>query len=104
MASLGERIKALEQTVKEADAKLQSLLLELPNLPDPSVPAGTTEEENVEVRRWGTPRRFDFEPKPHEDVGEKLGLLDIERATKIAKEKLSFRAGREILARFFATL
>jgi seryl-tRNA synthetase len=90
---LGERIKALEQTVKEADAKLQSLLLELPNLPDPSVPAGTTEEENVEVRRWGTPRRFDFEPKPHEVLGVELGVLDFERAARLAKSRFTVMWG-----------
>jgi seryl-tRNA synthetase len=90
---LGERIKALEQTVKEADAKLQSLLLELPNLPDPSVPAGTTEEDNVEVRRWGTPRRLDFEPKPHEVLGVELGLLDFERAARLAKSRFTVMWG-----------
>jgi seryl-tRNA synthetase len=90
---LGERIKAFEQTVKEADAKLQSLLLELPNLPDPSVPAGTTEEENVEVRRWGTPRRLDFEPKPHEVLGVELGVLDFERAARIAKSRFTVMWG-----------
>ena len=70
---IGERIKALDAQVKDADARLEALLVELPNLPHPSVPAGTTEDENVEVRRWGAPRRFEFEPKPHEVLGVELG-------------------------------
>src|SRR5262245_11288525 len=90
---VGERIKALDQQVKDADAKLEALLLELPNLPDPSVPAGVTEEENVEIRRWGTPRRFEFEPKPHEVLGVDLGVLDFERAVRLAKSRFTVMWG-----------
>ena len=84
-----DRIKSLDVQVKEADGKVRELLVEIPNLPHPSVPPGTTDADNVEVRKWGSPRIFSFEPKPHEDVGEKLGLLDIERATKIAKSRFA---------------
>src|SRR5947208_5805705 len=90
---IGERIKALDAQVKAADARLEALLVELPNLPHPSVPAGTTEDENVEVRRWGAPRRFEFEPKPHEVLGVELGLLDFERAARLAKSRFTVMWG-----------
>jgi seryl-tRNA synthetase len=90
---IGERIKTLDQRVKDADARLHVLLLELPNLPDASVPAGTTEDENVEVRRWGTPRRFEFEPRPHEVLGVDLGVLDFERAARLAKSRFTVMWG-----------
>jgi seryl-tRNA synthetase len=80
---LGERIKALDGLVREADAALEDLLLELPNPPHPTVPVGAA-EANREIRRWGEPRRFAFEPRPHDAVGEALGIMDFERASKIA--------------------
>ena len=89
MREVGDRIKALDADVKQADADLEKVLLQIPNLPAPSVPAGTSEEQNVEVRRWGTPRDFDFAPRPHEELGEALGLLDLERAVKIAKSRFA---------------
>ncbi|MEK7386119.1 MAG: serine--tRNA ligase, partial [candidate division NC10 bacterium] len=84
-----DAIKAVDVEVKQADADLEKVLLQIPNLPDPSVPAGTSEEQNVEVRRWGTPRDFDFVPRPHEELGEALGLLDLARAVKIAKSRFA---------------
>jgi seryl-tRNA synthetase len=84
---LGERIKTLDSEVREAEAALESLLLELPNPPHPTVPVGATAEANVEIRRWGEPRRFSFEPRPHFDVGETLGIMDFERASKIATSR-----------------
>src|SRR5713226_3596434 len=93
MREVGERIKTLDARVKETDAELELLLLQLPNVLHPSVPPGLTEEENVEVRRWGTPRAFSFPPKPHEEVGEKLGLLDLERAVKLAKSRFAVMWG-----------
>jgi seryl-tRNA synthetase len=90
---LAERIKALDAQVRQADARLQTLLVELPNLPDPSVPAGATEEENIEVRRWGSPRQFDFDPKPHEVLGVELGVLDFERAARLAKSRFTVMWG-----------
>jgi seryl-tRNA synthetase len=93
MREAGERIKTLDARVKETDAELELLLLQLPNVLHPSVPPGLTEEENVEVRRWGTPRAFSFSPKPHEEVGETLGLLDLERAVKLAKSRFAVMWG-----------
>ena len=86
---MAERIRALDVQVREAEARLEALLVELPNLPDPSVPAGTTEGENIETRRWGAPRQFEFEPKPHEVLGVELGVLDFERAARLAKSRFT---------------
>jgi seryl-tRNA synthetase len=84
---IGERIKALDAEAREAEQRLEGLLLLLPNVPHPSVPAGRAAEDNREVRRWGAPRAFAFEPRQHFEVGEALGLLDFERAGKIAKSR-----------------
>jgi seryl-tRNA synthetase len=87
MREVGERIKALEAELRVVDVEIERLLLQIPNLPDPSVPPGQTEDKNVEVRRWGAPREFVFPPKPHEEIGEALGLMDFERAARIAKAR-----------------
>jgi seryl-tRNA synthetase len=87
MREVGERIKALDGRIKQTEDRLEALLLDLPNVPHPSVPVGRSAEDNTEVRRWGAPRAFDFEPKQHFDVGEALGILDFERAAKIAKAR-----------------
>jgi seryl-tRNA synthetase len=89
MREVGDRIKALDAELKTIDAAIASLLEQVPNVPHPSVPRGKSDEENVEVRRWGTPVTFDFPPKPHEQLGEALGLLDLERATKMAKSRFA---------------
>jgi len=83
MRAVSDRIKSLDDQSSAHKETLDSLLLELPNLPHASVPAGGP-EANVHVREWGRPREFDFEPKPHWELGERLGILDLERATKIA--------------------
>ena len=80
---LREKIAEAEKIAEEADARLRNILLGIPNLPDDSVPVGKSEADNVEVRRWGTPPQFDFTPKPHWELGEELGVLDLERAAKI---------------------
>jgi seryl-tRNA synthetase len=80
---LRERIAELEETASGLDRRLRELLLGLPNLPHASVPVGSSAEENVEVRRWGAPPKFDFPPKPHWDLGPELGILDLERAVKL---------------------
>jgi seryl-tRNA synthetase len=77
-------IEQFELRVKEDDEKLLQVLKTIPNLPNESVPIGTSAEQNVEVRRWGTPPQFDFAPKPHWELGEQLGVLDLERAAKIS--------------------
>ena len=87
MREVGERIKALEAELKTVDAEIERLLLQIPNLPDASVPPGQTEDKNIEVRRWGAPREFGFAPKPHEEIGEALGLMDFERAARMAKAR-----------------
>jgi seryl-tRNA synthetase len=81
--SMGERISALDEKVKALDESFRDLLAGIPNIPHESVPIGKTEHDNVEVRRWGQPRQFDFEPKAHWDLGPELGILDLERAAKI---------------------
>ena len=93
MREVGERIKALDADLKTVDAAMERLLEQVPNLPHPSVPRGKSDEENVEVRRWGTPRTFDFPVQPHEQLGEALGLLDLERAARMAKSRFSILWG-----------
>jgi seryl-tRNA synthetase len=89
MRELSDRIKTLDADIKRVETEIERLLVQLPNLPHPSVPPGATEDQNVEVRRWGTPRDFGFAPKTHDVLGEALGLLDTERATKIAKSRFA---------------
>jgi seryl-tRNA synthetase len=81
---LRQRIVDLEKTASDLDTRLREILAGIPNLPHPSVPVGHSAEENVEVRRWGTPPQFDFTVKPHWDLGPELGILDLERAVKLA--------------------
>jgi seryl-tRNA synthetase len=79
-----EQIQDLEKKSAEADARLRELLVALPNLPSASVPVGKSEADNVETRRWGTPPKFEFAPKPHWELGEQLGVLDLARAAKLS--------------------
>jgi seryl-tRNA synthetase len=79
-----EQIQELEKAAEEYDGRLQKVLTGLPNIPHESVPVGKTAESNVEVRRWGTPPTFDFAAKPHWELGEQLGILDLERAAKLS--------------------
>ena len=80
---LREQIQAREKVAAELDARLQEILSGLPNMPHESVPVGHSAEENIEVRQWGAPPKFDFTPKPHWDLGAELGVLDLERAVKL---------------------
>jgi seryl-tRNA synthetase len=80
---LRERIQAQEKTAGDLDVRLREILLGLPNLPHASVPVGRSADDNVEVRRWGKAPEFDFAPKPHWELGEQLGVLDLERAVKL---------------------
>jgi seryl-tRNA synthetase len=93
MREVADRIRALDAEVRAADEAQERLMLQIPNLPDPSVPPGTTEAQNTEVRRWGIPRQFAFTPRPHDEVGEALGLLDFRRAAKIAKSRFTVMWG-----------
>ena len=80
---LREQIQAREKVAADLDARLRDILAGIPNVPHESVPVGHSADENVEVRRWGTPPKFDFAPKPHWDLGAELGVLDLERAVKL---------------------
>jgi len=80
---LREKIQTLEKAAADLDARLRDILAGIPNLPHSSVPIGHSAEQNVEVRKWGTPPNFDFAPKPHWDLGVELGILDLERAVKL---------------------
>jgi len=80
---LREKISEAEKVAEEADARLRNILTGIPNLPDDSVPVGKSEADNVEVRRWGAPPQFNFTPKPHWELGEELGVLDLARAAKL---------------------
>jgi seryl-tRNA synthetase len=82
--ALREQIPELEKNAAELEGRLRDILAGIPNIPDSSVPVGKSADDNVEVRRWGTPPKFDFMPKPHWELGEQLGILDLERAAKLA--------------------
>jgi seryl-tRNA synthetase len=78
------QIQEMEAAAQEYDARLSEVLVGIPNMPHESVPVGRGAEDNVEVRRWGTPPQFDFAPRPHWELGEQLGILDLERAVKLS--------------------
>ncbi len=84
MRQLGEQISSLQQQTKEAKANLDSLLLELPNIPHTSVPLGRGGDDNVVMRTWGEPREFPFKPLPHWELGERLGIIDFHQGVKLS--------------------
>src|SRR5882672_10428301 len=90
---LKDRIAELDQKREQAEARIHELLSTLPNIPHESVPVGKDESANIEVRRWGTKPEFDFAPKDHVDLGTALGILDLERATKIAGARFAILNG-----------
>ncbi|NWG12595.1 MAG: serine--tRNA ligase [Acidobacteria bacterium] len=90
---MSSEIKSLEESSRSLEARLNSILHGIPNLPHPSVPIGSDETTNAEVRRWGTAPRFDFQPLDHVDLGTALGILDMERAAKIAGARFSLLQG-----------
>ncbi|WP_161979391.1 serine--tRNA ligase [Streptococcus sp. S784/96/1] len=93
MQKLSADVKAIDAELAEIDEKVTAIITILPNTPHDSVPVGADEEENVEVRRWGTPREFDFEIKAHWDLGEELGILDWERGAKVTGARFLFYKG-----------
>jgi seryl-tRNA synthetase len=93
VGTLKERIAELDQLRAQTEARMNDLLSSLPNIPHESVPRGESEADNVEVRRWGTPPKFDFEPKDHVDLGATLGILDLERAAKISAARFAILNG-----------
>lgn len=93
MREVGDRIKALDEEVRELEARIEELTLAIPNIPHTSVTVGASEEENVEIRRWSEPRAFDFEPKAHWEVADGLGILDFEAAAKVTGSRFVFYKG-----------
>jgi len=93
VADLKTKQSELEAKRDEAEAAMHDLLAGLPNIPAQDVPIGADENANIEIRMWGEPREFDFEPKDHVDLGESLGILDLERATKIAGSRFAILNG-----------
>lgn len=93
VGALGEELKASEQRLAELLAQFNAILAALPNIPDESVPVGGDESGNVEIKRWGTPRVFDFPVKDHTDVGEAIGQLDFATAAKISGSRFSLLKG-----------
>ncbi|MEN3008122.1 serine--tRNA ligase [Pseudothermotoga sp.] len=86
---INERIESVEKELDEIREKLNKLMLYVPNIPHESVPVGSDETYNVEVRRWGEPRKFDFSPKAHWDLGPELGLMDFDRAAKLSGSRFT---------------
>jgi len=82
--ALKSRMESLEAVTKDADAAMGLILATIPNLALPDVPVGKSEQDNVEIRNWGERRAFDFDPRPHWEIGERLGILDLERAAKLS--------------------
>ena len=93
MRGISERIKDMDAEVREVDARIRTLMLDIPNLPNESVPVGPDEAANIEVRRWGEKPGFTFQPKPHWELGESLGILDFERGAKIAASRFTLLRG-----------
>lgn len=94
MTTISNDMKQAEDELKALQDKIQAAALAIPNLPDDSVPAGKDENDNVEIRKWGEPRQFDFDIKDHTDIGENLGLLDFEMAAKLTGSRFSVLKGQ----------
>jgi seryl-tRNA synthetase len=106
MKAVSERIKEADERITQFDATQRELLLTIPNVLHASVPVGHSAADNVEVRRWGAPPKFDFTPKPHWEIGENAGILDLQRAVKIAGTRFALYRGpgarlERALANFF---
>ena len=97
MKVASEEIKRADEAIARLDAQLQDFMLSIPNLPHPSVPQGDDANCNVEVRRWGSPPKFDFAPKPHWEIGERAGILDLARAAKMSERVFALSRRRSRL-------
>ncbi len=93
MRSVSEKIAALDEKVRSVEEEAEYLLLTIPNTPHASVPEGASDADNAEVRRWGTPRQFEFEPRAHWDIGDVLGTLDFASAGKVTGARFAFHRG-----------
>ena len=94
MRDVGDEISALDEQLKDVEEKLEALTYSIPNIPCEATPIGDDENDNPEVRRWGTPREFDFEFKPHWDLGPELGIIDFEKGVKLAHSRFSVLRGK----------
>ena len=90
MNAIKEEVKVLDAERNDLAAKQKKMMYEFPNVPSDSTPVGKDDSENVEIRRWGEPRKFDFEAKPHWDIGAELGILDPETAAKVTGARFHF--------------
>ena len=93
MRLVSQRIKELESVLQEREIALNGFMLTIPNVPHPSVPQGKSDEDNLEVKRWGNQPQFSFQPKPHWEIGEELGILDFERGAKITGARFTLYRG-----------
>ena len=93
MREVSQKIKVMDDELKVIDDALNELLLTIPNLPDPTTPLGTSENDNVEVRNWGSPQQFTFAAKPHWEIGEELGILDFECGAKLTGARFTLYLG-----------
>ena len=93
MKEVSKEIKEFDNKIKEIEGKIFNILLEIPNLLHESVPVGEDEKDNIEIRKWGEPRQFDFTPLPHWDIGEVLNILDFERGVKLATARFTVLKG-----------
>ena len=93
MKELSDKIKEYDVSLSKTDERLKYIMLRIPNIPNPMVPEGMTDEDNVEIRKWGEPRKFDFEYKAHWDIGTDLDILDFERAGKVTGSRFTFYKG-----------
>lgn len=93
MKGLADKIKGFDQELSEIDNKIEYMLLRIPNVPNPNVPEGDTDEDNIEIKKWGDPTEFKFEPKPHWDLGTNLNILDFETAGKITGSRFTVYKG-----------
>ena len=91
---IGDDIKILEENLTALDIKQRDILLHIPNIPDETTPIGTSEDDNVEVYKWGEVRKFDFEPKPHWDICEAKNLVDFERGVKLSQSRFTLYRGK----------
>ena len=109
MKQISEKTKELDGFIRDLDEEIYNIMMTIPNIPHESVPVGETDEDNVEIRRWSEPREFDFEAKPHWDIGENLGILDFETGAKVSGSRFTFYRGagarleRAIINFFLAT-
>jgi seryl-tRNA synthetase len=100
LKALSDELASVEPELARMEEELQAVAVELPNLPDPEAPDGRSDEDNVELHRWGRPPEFDFEPKDHVELGEALGLVDLERAARTSGSRFAYLTGSAVRVQF----